>query len=84
MSAFVRRVMHRHPFHRLVPAAPEGVIGIGQTDLPVPLPCGQKREDALADGNFADTSLGLTVPNVQVSLPNLDVLWPQGQVLPDA
>lgn len=66
------------------PAAPESVVSVNRTNLSAPLPCGQKREDALADGNFADTSLGLAVPDVNIALADLYVLRPQGQILPDA
>mgnify|MGYP007036971258 CR=1 FL=1 len=84
MPALVRRMMHRQPLHRPVPAAPEGIICIGRTNLPVPLSHGQEGEYPLTDRNPADTGLSLAVSDVDVALTDLYVLRPQGQILPDA
>lgn len=84
MPTLVRGVMHRQPLHCPVPAAPESVVSVDRTNLSAPLPCGQEGEYPLTDGYSAHTGLRLAVPDVDVALADFYILWPQGQVLPDA
>ena len=84
VPALMRRMMHRHPLHCSVPAAPKSVVSVDRTNLFAPLPICQEWEDTMTDGNLADTSLSLAVPDVNIALADLYVLRPQGQILTDA
>ena len=77
-------VTHRQLLQYPIPAAPESVVSVDRTNLSAPLPCGQKRKDTTANGDLADSGLGLTVPNVNIALADFYVLRPQSQILPDA
>lgn len=74
VPALMRRVVHRQPLHRPVPAATERVIAVFRTNFPSLLPYGQKREDTPADGNLADTSLSLAMPDVHIAFTDFNVL----------
>ena len=74
VPTLMRRVVHRQPLHRPVPAATERVIAVFRTNFPSLLPCGQKREYTPADGNLADTSLSLAMPDVHIAFTDFNVL----------
>ena len=69
-------VTHRQLLQYPIPAAPESVVSVDRTNLFAMLPRCQEGEYPLTDGNLADTGLRLAVPDVDVALADLYVLWP--------